>query len=88
MNDTPANPSVALHACIEFTTGFVAEYLYLNLDFTERLVAETDGFPLWSVWQQPFALPGGLAGAALGAAVAGLRRMLLARRRNGAPPAL
>jgi hypothetical protein len=86
MNDAPPTPSVALHACIGFVIGFAAEYVYLNLHPIERLAAETDGFPAWSVWQLPFALPGGLAGAVLGAAIAGLRRMLLARRRNDAPP--
>jgi len=82
MNDKPSTPSVALHACIGFVLGFAAEYVYLNLHPIERLAAETDGVPAWSVWQLPFAVPGGLAGAILGAAIAVLRRMLLARRRN------
>jgi hypothetical protein len=86
MNDTRATPSIALHACVGFVVGFLAEYIYLNVHTIERLASETDGFAAWSVFQIPFALPGGIAGAALGAAVAVLRRMLPAKRRDGTPP--
>ena len=87
MNDTRAMPSVALHACIGFVIGFLAEYIYLNVQPIERLAAETDGFPAWSVWQVPFALPGGIAGAVVVAVIAVLRRRILsAKKVDGTPP--
>jgi xanthine/uracil permease len=45
------------------TIGFVASYLYFNLDDIERMAAEADGFPLWSWYEVPFTLPWVVLGA-------------------------
>jgi H+/Cl- antiporter ClcA len=75
---------MALCAGIGFVAGLSAEYIYLNLHPIERLVAETDGFPAWSLWQLPLALPGGIAGALLGTGAAAALRAL--RSRKGVNP--
>ena len=80
MEKKPSSPSTIRYMSVGFAVGFVAEYLFLNLNPIERLAAEAGGFQAWSIWQLPFAVPGGVAGALLGAAVATLRRLFRSRR--------
>ena len=49
--------------------GFVASYLYLNLNWMERIAAETDGYPPWSWYQVPYTLPWAVLGALIAFAV-------------------
>ena len=77
---TQAQPFIVALAAIGFAAGFAAHYIYLNVAFIERLAAETDGFPLWSVWQIPFALPGGVLGAIVGAGIGAVTKSLAAAR--------
>ena len=46
--------------------AFLSAFVYFNMNDLERMAAEADGVPLWSVYQLPFTLPFALAGAALG----------------------
>jgi H+/Cl- antiporter ClcA len=48
--------------------GSAATFVYLNVDPLERMAADADGFPRWSLWQLPFTLPEGLAGGVAGVA--------------------
>ena len=86
MRTKPTSPSITLFVALGFAVGFAAEYVYGNLHPIERLAAETAGFPAWSLWQLPFSLPGGIAGALLGAGVAAVLRALRARSRVNPPP--
>jgi hypothetical protein len=78
---TMARKRYALGAGVGGLVGCAATFVYLNVDPFERMVAQTDGFPRWSLWHLPFTLPGAAAGALLGAVVVLLARLL--GRRTG-----
>ena len=63
----PAVSALATATC--GILGAVASFIYFNIDPVERMAAEADGMPFWSVHQLPFTLPWGLAGAAVGLVV-------------------
>lgn len=60
--------------------GCAATFIYVNVDPSELMYAQADGFPRWSLWQLPFTVPEGVAGALAGILVVFLSGLV--RRRT------
>jgi hypothetical protein len=72
-----------LGAVVGGIAGCAATFIYVNIDPFERMAAAADGFSRWTLWQLPFTVPEGAAGAVAGMLVVLLARVLRRRTPTG-----